>query len=179
MTALATYPGNKGGSFIVVDYKDIDHKIHRNFLIQTVIANDFSKLKNHLIENGFPYNLSKNEWDEVKILLKNIPKKRMQLVNTLGFHNGVFLECENNIIGKLKEGQRRPILDPRTRIKFPVLEENGTLEEWQESIAPAAIHSSRIMLTISATFSAAFLHLMNIESGGFHLYGGSSTGKTT
>ncbi|MGN6881107.1 DUF927 domain-containing protein [Neisseria sp. P0020.S005] len=56
---------------------------------------------------------------------------------------------------------------------------NGELTDWQQNIARYAIGNSRLCLALGASFAAPLLSLLNEESGGFHLMGDSSDGKTT
>ena len=55
----------------------------------------------------------------------------------------------------------------------------GTLAEWQQRVARFAAGNSRLVLAMSAAFAAPLLHIVGAESGGFHLRGPSSIGKTT
>lgn len=56
---------------------------------------------------------------------------------------------------------------------------NGELTDWQQSIARYAVGNSRLCLALGASFAAPLLSLLSEESGGFHLMGDSSDGKTT
>lgn len=56
---------------------------------------------------------------------------------------------------------------------------NGKLTDWQQNIARYAAGNSRLCLALGASFAAPLLSLLNEESGGFHLMGDSSDGKTT
>ena len=56
---------------------------------------------------------------------------------------------------------------------------NGELTDWQQNIARFAAGNSRLCLALGASFAAPLLSLLNEESGGFHLMGDSSDGKTT
>ena len=56
---------------------------------------------------------------------------------------------------------------------------NGGLTDWQQNIARYAVGNSRLCLALGASFAAPLLSLLNEESGGFHLMGDSSDGKTT
>ena len=56
---------------------------------------------------------------------------------------------------------------------------NGELTDWQQNIARYAAGNSRLCLALGASFAAPLLSLLNEESGGFHLTGDSSDGKTT
>lgn len=55
----------------------------------------------------------------------------------------------------------------------------GTLENWQKDVAAKCIGNSRLILAISLAFAAPLLNITRSESGGFHLRGESSTGKST
>ena len=55
----------------------------------------------------------------------------------------------------------------------------GTLEGWRDGIAAKAVGNPLLMLAISASFAGPLLARCNAEGGGFHVFGDSSTGKTT
>lgn len=57
--------------------------------------------------------------------------------------------------------------------------QRGTLENWQQGIAAPAVSNPLLVLAISAAFAGPLLALVGVESGGLHLIGDSSTGKTT
>ena len=57
--------------------------------------------------------------------------------------------------------------------------QKGTLEGWQQDIAARCAGNSRLLLAVSAAFAAPLLTLLDEESGGVHLRGSSSAGKTT
>ncbi len=56
---------------------------------------------------------------------------------------------------------------------------SGTLESWQERVARYAIGNSRLEFSIAVAFASALVGIMGAESGGYHLAGFSSIGKTT
>lgn len=55
----------------------------------------------------------------------------------------------------------------------------GTLPEWQREVGQHAQGNSRLTFALSCAFAAPLLGRLGMESGGFHLYGQSSKGKTT
>lgn len=57
--------------------------------------------------------------------------------------------------------------------------EQGTLQEWRDHIGNYASGNTRLCLFLGAAFAAPFLKMMNIDGGIFHVYGDSSSGKTT
>lgn len=57
--------------------------------------------------------------------------------------------------------------------------QRGTLEGWQQSISALAIGNPMLVLALSTAFSGPLLARLGMDSGGLHLIGDSSTGKTT
>lgn len=57
--------------------------------------------------------------------------------------------------------------------------ERGTLAAWQEEVAALAVGNDRLALFLAAAFHGPLLEIEGAESGGYHLAGGSSTGKST
>lgn len=55
----------------------------------------------------------------------------------------------------------------------------GTLAGWQQGIAAMAVGNPLLLLAVSASFAGPLLQRCHAESGGFHLVGDSSTGKST
>lgn len=64
---------------------------------------------------------------------------------------------------------------PKARINF---KKSGTLEGWQDKIALPSRYNSRLALGICAAFTGPLAAPFNIESGAFHIWGDSQTGKT-
>lgn len=58
--------------------------------------------------------------------------------------------------------------------------ESGTAEEWREHVGRLCAGNSRLTMSVCAALAASLLPFSGIgESGGFHLFGASSLGKTT
>jgi putative DNA primase/helicase len=55
----------------------------------------------------------------------------------------------------------------------------GTLAQWQMNVAMPCRNNHYLIFALCQSFAGALLEFSNMESGGFHLYGASSKGKTT
>ena len=55
----------------------------------------------------------------------------------------------------------------------------GTAEEWREQVGRLCSGNSRLVLAVSCAFAGPLLSIGGLESGGVHLHGGTSKGKTT
>ena len=55
----------------------------------------------------------------------------------------------------------------------------GTFEDWRRDVGSLASGNPLLIFSLSAAFAGPLLELCHGEGGGFHLYGDSSTGKST
>ncbi|HEL5400954.1 TPA: DUF927 domain-containing protein [Stenotrophomonas maltophilia] len=55
----------------------------------------------------------------------------------------------------------------------------GSLDDWRRGVARRCQDNSRLVLAVSAMFAGPLLHFTGATGGGFHLVGGSSSGKST
>ncbi|MFL4618367.1 DUF927 domain-containing protein [Stenotrophomonas maltophilia] len=55
----------------------------------------------------------------------------------------------------------------------------GSLDDWRRDVARRCQDNSRLVLAVSAMFAGPLLHFTGATGGGFHLVGGSSSGKST
>jgi putative DNA primase/helicase len=76
--------------------------------------------------------------------------------------------------------------DPDIKFQKPTVTESetptevrGTLAEWKNEVAAKCAGNSRLIFSLGTAFAASLLDPAQIESGGFHLTGGTSKGKTT
>ena len=99
---------------------------------------------------------------------------RYTLVNRLGWHGKAFL-LPNCTMGKPKE----PLYFYSDSPDLNKLSSKGKLSEWQKSIAHYCQENPLLLFAVSAAFAAPLLHLIGMETTGFHFYGDSSQGKTT
>lgn len=116
----------------------------------------------------------------LQYILTANPKKHVLCVNQLGWHDDAFVLPDEVISANEAESETKPELllqnVDRTANKF---RPSGTLTEWQDNIARFCVGNSRLMFAVCTAFAAALLPIAEETSGGFHLHGTSSTGKTT
>ncbi|WP_420170563.1 DUF927 domain-containing protein [Pseudomonas alloputida] len=100
--------------------------------------------------------------------------QRARLVTRLGWHNNAFLLPDRQVG---QHGEHLHFYDAGAQL--PPINELGTLEQWQSQIGALCVGNHRLAFVVSTAFAGPLLHLLGHESGGFHLYGDSSGGKTT
>ncbi|MEQ1779360.1 MAG: DUF927 domain-containing protein [Nitrosomonas sp.] len=163
------------GSFKAIEFVDKfnNEEIH---LLPTRLLLSPKALMEWFIDRHFELPPDKN-WKDIIELLEQKTDKTGEIVDRIGFHGTSYLLSNGTIIGPQKK--HTLFLDPQHTAHLPHYGVNGSLEEWQKNVAPAAIHSSRIMLAIGNALSGYLLYFVNVESGGLNLFGRSSIGKTT
>lgn len=95
-------------------------------------------------------------------------------VDRIGWHGNTFVMPDahyGGAEGELIVPQGLPGINP-----FQV---KGTLPEWKDGIGKFCVGNSRLVLAVCAALASPLLEPLGLESGGFHLVGGSSLGKTT
>ncbi len=102
------------------------------------------------------------------------PEARARCVQRTGWHSGVYA-LPDRTIGKSEE---RVIFQSDTLQGFAYAQ-RGTLQDWITNIAQPCAGNSRLVFAVSVALASVLLEVAGDESGGFHLRGGSSTGKTT
>ncbi len=103
------------------------------------------------------------------------PTEKARCVSRIGWHGSRFV-LPDLTIGDTT-GER--VLLQGTGSSDHAFRQSGTLESWQREVARYAVGNSRLTLSVSAAFAPMLLYLLDAESGGLHLRGPSSIGKST
>jgi putative DNA primase/helicase len=103
------------------------------------------------------------------------PKKRVRCVEQTGWYDNAFV-LPHETIGEINE---QGVVLQNTSSNFEVYQQSSTLEDWQKYVSSLCIGNSRLIFVLSCAFASALLKRTGDESGGFHLRGPSSSGKTT
>jgi putative DNA primase/helicase len=107
-------------------------------------------------------------------LLKKAPQRRMRCATQVGWSGDSYV-LPDEVIGPsaagvtFQSGERGHVEHTRS----------GTLAGWRTEIAARSVGNPILVLALSASFAGPLLDRCKAESGGLHLVGDSSTGKTT
>ena len=160
----------------VIDPDGVMHPVTiPNLLLAPVTETELLKL---LYENGLQLNHSGsfNCRNSLKRLISSWnPNQRLRSVKNVGWHQGSFVlpGITNQSVG----GEQLSLSDELERqSRFNT---KGSLKDWQEKIALKCSGNSRAVFALSVAFTSVMQKSLRIESGGFHLRGNSSLGKTT
>ncbi|MEW9899743.1 DUF927 domain-containing protein [Chitinivorax sp. PXF-14] len=111
----------------------------------------------------------------LRYLREQDPIGRALLVDKSGWHAPVFLLGEEQI-GEAPE--RRVFAAGAGRAPAPY-SHKGSLDEWRRNVAALCVDNPLLLFASAAAFAGPLLELIGAESGGFHVYGNSSQGKST
>ncbi|MGA4446061.1 DUF927 domain-containing protein [Ectopseudomonas chengduensis] len=177
---LARTRDEKGhGWGLLVEFDDPDGASKRLNIPQRSMAGDFGKdVLGPLVDMGLrlaPLRTARNSRNDLQSYLQGYDSsERARLVTRLGWHGDAYLLPDRQI------GQSIEHLHfYEAGAQLPPISQAGTLEQWQQQIGALCVGNNRLAFVVCVAFAGPLLHLLGAESGGFHLYGDSSGGKTT
>ena len=169
--------GNNWGLLVELDDPDGDKK--RWNIPARSMAGDFGKeVLGPLVDMGLRLAGSRsgrNTRNDLQSYLQGFDSaERARIVTRLGWHGPAYLLPDQQI-GVSPEH----LYFYDAGAQLPPISEAGTLEQWQQQIGALCVGNHRLTFVASVAFAGPLLHMLGHESGGFHLYGDSSGGKTT
>lgn len=177
---LARTRDDKGhGWGLLVEFDDPDGAIKRLNIPARAMAGDFGKeVLGPLVDMGLrlaPLRTARNARNDLQSYLQGYDSsERARLVTRLGWHSDAYLMPDRQV------GQSNEHLHYyEAGAQLPPISQAGTLEQWRRQIGALCVGNHRLAFVVCAAFAGPLLHLLGAESGGFHLYGDSSGGKTT
>jgi putative DNA primase/helicase len=162
-------------------WQGLDGEAHEWAMPMTLLAGDGAELRARLLDEGL--DIEPGRWAR-EALLRYLnaarPAARARVVHRLGWHDtpaGRAFVLPETTLGP--HGAPRLILQTERPDALPPVAPRGTLDEWRGTVATLCRGNSRLMLALSLSLTAPLIALLGAESGGVHLRGGSSTGKTS
>lgn len=177
---LARTRDDKGHNWgLLVEFDDPDGAKKRLNIPAQAMAGEFGKeVVGPLVSMGLRLaqgRKARNCKDNLQSYLQAYDSaERARLVNRLGWHGDAYL-----LPGEQLGSSAEHLHFYEAGAALPPIEQAGTLEQWQQGLARYCVGNNRLAFVVSTAFAGPLLHLLGAESGGFHLYGDSSGGKTT
>lgn len=151
-------------------WHDNDGRTHEWAMPMHYLSGDSREVRAYLLDGGLKiYNRAKLT-DYIQGV---IPAKKALSIDKIGWKDEKFV-LPNAIIPKTDE-----MFLQSEYFNYHAFHTSGTLEQWQENIGKYSCGNSRIILALCTAFAAPTLIFAEGESGGFHLRGRSSQGKST
>ena len=161
-------------SALLLEFKTFQGHIRRVVILRSDLAGDGTAITSMLLGLGYHYNRKQKAplLDYLHGLGIGISKKYTVTESTGWVGESFVMPHKTYGDADLRYRDIDPIPDVITEIK-------GSLADWQSHIGEKCAGNSRLVFAIGVAFAALLSAVVGLESGGFHLVGGTSQGKTT
>lgn len=159
----------------LLEWCDDDKTRHQWAMPLELLQGDGSDVRRELARLGLAISPAKAARDLLASFLQVWPvEARARCVDRLGWHGAVYVTPAESVgqDDEIVVFQNAHAIDPAFSI-------SGTAEAWRDSVARLAAGNSRLVFALSVAFAGPLADVVGEDSGGFHLRGGSSSGKTT
>lgn len=159
----------------LLEWLDDDQVRHQWAMPLELLQGDGGDVRRELARMGLTISPAKAQRDLLATFLQVWKVELLaRCVERLGWHGAVYVTPSESI------GQEGEIVVFQNAHAIePAFSEAGTVEDWRASVGALSAGNSRLVFALSVAFAAALADVAGEDSGGFHLRGGSSSGKTT
>jgi putative DNA primase/helicase len=136
-----------------------------------LLHGDGYELIKYLVSRGLIIGTSRSDHEKLKTYINlSQPEKTVICTGKIGWNDDVFVFPDETIGATDHTIVYQP--EYATAHKFGV---KGTLAQWQENISKYCVGNSRLAFGVSLAFASVLLPKVEIQSGGFHNRGGTSS----
>jgi len=161
----------------LVRFADPDNKVKQLVIPARSFNGDGLEASGRLLSEGLTI-APKSRQLVIEYLQTQTPTKRARTTNRTGWHG-----VGDDLVFVLPDGSLSQSdnewLFADNRPDSNLFRSRGTLKQWREQVAALCVGNSRLTFAVSVAFAAPLLHLIEMESGGFHYRGTTSSGKTS
>ena len=161
----------------LVRFADPDDKIKQLVIPARSFNGDGLEASGRLLSEGLTI-APKSRQLVIEYLQTQTPDKRARTTNRTGWHG-----VGDDLVFVLPDGSIGQSVDEwlfsDNKPDSSLFRQRGTLKQWREHVAALCVGNSRLTFAVSVAFAAPLLHLIEMESGGFHYRGTTSSGKTS
>lgn len=159
----------------LLEWHDDDNVRHQWAMPLELLQSDGTDMRRELARMGLSIATTRASRDLLASFVQVWPVATLaRCVERLGWHGGVYVTPAASI------GQEEEIVVFQNAHAIePAFSVAGTLDGWRSTVAALAEGNSRLVFALSVAFAGALADMVGEDSGGFHLRGGSSSGKTT
>lgn len=177
--AMARDVNDRGGA-LLLDFDTAFGRGRRWLMPLAMLAGDGASYRAELLDMGFhaPTDGNRRRW-LTEYLQSRRPAERVRLVDRVGWHGKDYVLPRETLSSSQAEPGEQMMFHADALVE-DAFTQRGTLAQWQERIGRHCIGNSRLLFAASAALAGPLLGWVpGMESGGFHLRGDSSCGKTT
>jgi len=159
----------------LLEWFDDDAVRHQWAMPLELLEGDGTDVRRQLARLGLHIATSRTARDLLSAYVKVWPVTlRARCVERLGWHGPVYSTPAETIgdAGELVVFQNGHAIEPALTVL-------GTAQAWRESVGALAAGNTRLVFAVSVAFAGTLADIVGEDSGGFHLRGRSSSGKST
>lgn len=162
-------------------WHDRDERVHTWSLPKRLLAVEPGKLEAELLSRGLNVSVPAPARTALRAALGGVRSaSRVKLIARAGWHapagtEAAYVLPNGELVGSAGE---HLVLDPQAENAAHAMTQAGTLEDWQRKIAALAVGNPIPAFMICMAFAGPLLDPLSEQSGGFHFFGRSKTGKT-
>lgn len=159
----------------LLDWHDPDGHPHRWAVPDELLSGDGLDLRRELLRQGLAISPNRAAREMLSTYLQVWPvDTRARCVERLGWAGPVFV-LPDEAIGA---GAELVVFQSASAVE-PAFSSAGTVDAWRDRAAALAAGNSRMVFAICCALAPPLASLAGEDSGGFHLRGKSSSGKST
>jgi hypothetical protein len=161
------------GTAIQIEFRTQRNKAARVMIPRTTLTGDGTEAIKFLVDRGYHFvRKQKSLLLDYLFGLGGEIERVYTIADKSGWINGSFLTP-----AKTYGDENLRCRDSEPDMSFAQIK--GTLDGWKSEVAAKCEGNSRLIFSLGCAFAAPLLEPVQIESGGFHLVGSTSIGKTT
>ncbi|MBK6852106.1 MAG: DUF927 domain-containing protein [Burkholderiales bacterium] len=182
--ALARDMHDKGGA-LLLDFDSQFGRGRRWLMPLSMLAGDGASYRAELLDMGFhaPTDGNRRRW-LTEYLQSRRPAERVRLVDRVGWQGRAYVLPRETLTAPASDDDgdatRERLMFHSDAAMVDTFTQRGTLAQWQERVGRYCPGNSRLIFAAAVALAGPVLAWVpGMESGGFHLRGDSSSGKTT
>ena len=159
----------------LLEFHDGDGNAKRWAMPASLLAGDGTQYRATLLAMGLRIGSGTAAKNHLSVYIQTQQTDvRVRCTDRIGWHENAYVLPDRTI----GDGDEKVMFQAAGGV-VSQFKQRGTLAEWREEVSRHCRGNSRMLFCVSAAFAAPLLHLAHVPSGGFHIWGDSSSGKSS
>jgi putative DNA primase/helicase len=159
----------------LLEFNDGDDNAKRWAMPASLLAGDGTQYRSTLLGMGLRIGSGTAAKNHLSVYIQTQQTDvRVRCTDRIGWHDNAYVLPDRTI----GDGDEKVMFQAAGGV-ISQFKQRGTLAAWREEVSQHCRGNSRMLFCVSAAFAAPLLHLARVPSGGFHIWGDSSSGKSS
>src|SRR5471032_3251956 len=159
----------------LLEFNDGDGNAKRWAMPASLLAGDGTQYRATLLAMGLRIGSGTAAKNHLSVYIQTQQTDvRVRCTDRIGWHENAYVLPDRTI----GDGDEKVMFQAAGGV-ISQFKQRGTLADWREEVSRHCKGNSRMLFCVSAAFAAPLLHLARVPSGGFHIWGDSSSGKSS